>query len=107
MKPVLYLFQHFKQLFKKTHYIFFTTRAWKIRYLTPVEPSEFGQFDVAYFSPSSWKTRISLLFSSVEKKVNIFDDSLGIFRDINTLEIPYNEIPCSKASLLRARHASP
>ena len=26
---------------------------------------------------------------------------------INTLEILYNEIPCNKASLLRARHASP
>ena len=25
----------------------------------------------------------------------------------NTLEIPYSEIPCNKASLLRARHASP
>ena len=23
-----------------------------------------------------------------------------------TLEIPYNEIPCNEASLLRARHAS-
>ena len=25
----------------------------------------------------------------------------------NTLEIPYNEIPCNKASLLQARHGSP
>ena len=24
-----------------------------------------------------------------------------------TLEIPYNEIPCNKASLIRARHGSP
>ena len=29
-----------------------------------------------------------------------------VSRKLSTLEIPYNEIPCNEASLLRPRHAS-
>ena len=51
---------------------FFTTLAWKIRYSTSVEHSEFGQFDVVFFLHSVEKRGFSFTLSSDEVKKSIF-----------------------------------